>query len=157
MEDINMSEKNRLGFFSKPKQYNKIFKSFTEDKDKQDVQNIMETASNDMHDAENQEKTIKGEEETNKPVNRHDNLSATQKNEQKEVYEKGTVSDKCPSGLNFREEPILSSKVIEVLYPGDEVLFTDTDPRSNWCKIKRNGKTGYCLLQYIVKIEPNYS
>lgn len=149
---------DKHGFFNKPTSYNKMFKSKTEEKDKQDVQNIMDTASNDMHDAENQTKNIDmAEEEADKPVNRHDNLSATQKEELKEVYDRGVVSDKCPSGLNFRKEPLLSSEVISVLYPGDEVQFTDTNPISNWCKVKKDGEIGYCLIQYIVKIEPNYN
>lgn len=155
-----MSEhNNKGGFFSKPvKAYNSMFKSKTEDKDKQDISNIKSTASNSMHDAENQSKDINmAEEEALKPVNRHDNLSATEKQAKSEIWDKGAVSDKCPSGLNFRKEPLLSSEVISVLYPGDEVAFTDTDPKSNWCKVKKDGKIGYCLLQYIVKIEPNYN
>lgn len=151
-----MSDNKKGGFFSKPFNYNKMFKSPTEEKDKQDIKNITETASHDMHDAENQSKNITAEEEAYKPVNRHDNLSATEKKEKGERYTKGVISESCPSGLNFRKEPILSSEVIKVLYPGDEILFTDAENNGQWCKVKNDGNIGYCLAKYIVKVEPNY-
>lgn len=145
-----MSKNNK--YFNKD--YSKIFESNTAEKDKQDVKSIIESAPHDMHDSILQDTSNIAEEEAYKPEEKI--LDVSEKKEENNGYVKGVISDGCPNGLNFRKEPLFSSEVIEILYPGDEIEFTDTDIPGEWAKVKKGNKYGYCLCKYIVKTIPTF-